>query len=222
MRNFKYFENVNDGRLYVYGKTEDLKQIFKSIIRKRIKDSENCPFRFRSFGVLEDEFYSSNPALEYFNQITTKFGLQYSNAAIITLDPKSYVISVITSDIFDIFLSKGFFEEITKLEFDYQKFIDKQYSKSYERAEKLVDYGIAHRIEDGSICFTTENIFGRKYNATINDDGKGIFLKEQRNDSLSIIMADQFWLSDAGMLTDPRCAATMFVDVPVVKESIGL
>ena len=218
MRNFKFYENVNDGCLYIYGKTKDLKQIFKSIIRKRIKDSENCPFRFRSFGVLEDEFYSSNPALEYFNQITTKFGLQYSNAAIITLDPKSYVISVITSDIFDIFLSKGFFEEITKLEFDYQKFIDKQYSKSYERAEKLVEMGIAHKTEDGSIYFTTENIFGRKYDATINDDGKGIFLKEQRSDSLSITMADQFWLSTTGMLTDPRCAEIMFVNLPVVKD----
>ena len=31
-------------------KTKDLKQIFKSILRKRIKDSENCPFRFKSFG----------------------------------------------------------------------------------------------------------------------------------------------------------------------------
>ena len=217
MRNFKYFENVNDGRLYIYGETEDLKQIFKSIIRKRIKDSENCPFRFKSFGVLEDEYYSSNPALEYFNQITTRFGLQYSNAAI-TIDPKNHVIGVISSDVFDIFLSKGFIEEITKLEFDYQKFIDKQYSKSYERAEKLVEMNIAHKTEDGSIRFTTGDIFGRMYDATINDDGKGIFLKEQRKDSLSIIMADQFWLSTTGMLTDPRCAATMFVDLPVVKD----
>lgn len=217
MRNFKYFENVNDGCLYIYGKTEDLKQIFKSILRKRIKDSENCPFRFRSFGILEDEFYSSNPELEYFNQITTKFGLQYSNAAI-TLDPKSYVIGVITSDIFDIFLSKGFFEEITKLEFDYQKFIDKQYSKSYERAEKLVEMNIAHKTEDGSIHFTTGDFFGRIYDATINDDGKGIFLKEQRSDSLSITMVDQFWLSTTGMLVDPHCVAMMSIDLPVVKE----
>ena len=221
MKNFKYFENVNNGTLYIYGETEDLKQIFKSILRKRINDSENCPFRFKSYGVLVDESSYSNPALEYFNQITTGFGLQWIDAAI-TIDPKTYVIGVISSDIFDIFLSKGFIEEITKLEFDYQKFIDNQYSKSYERAEKLVDYGIAHRTEDGSIHFTTENIFGRKYDATINDDGKGIFLKEQRSDSLSIIMADQFWLSDAGMLTDSRCSGTMFVDVPVVKESIGL
>lgn len=221
MTNFKYFENVNDGKLYIYGETEDLKQIFRSILRKRINDSENCPFRFQSYGVLEDESSYTNPALEYFNQITTRFGLQYSNAAI-TLDPKSYVIGVISSDTFDSLLSKGFIEEITKLEFDYQKFIDNQYSKSYERAEKLVDYGIAHRTEDGSIYFTTENIFGRKYDATINDDGKGIFLKEQRNDSLSIIMADQFWLSTTGMLTDSRCSGTMFIDVPVVKESIGL
>lgn len=221
MKNYKFYEDVNDGRLYIYGKTEDLKQIFRSILRKRINDSKNCPFRFRSFGVLEDEFYSSNPALEYFNQITTRFGLQYSNAAI-TLDPKNYAIGVITSDVFDIFLSKGFIEEITKLEFDYQKFIDKQYSKSYERAEKLVDYGIAYRTEDGSIHFTTENIFGRMYDATINDDGKGIVLREQRNDSLSIIMVDQFWLSTTGMLTDPRCAETMFVDLPVVKEWAGL
>lgn len=221
MRNFKFYENVNDGRLYVYGKTEDLKQIFKSILRKRINDSENCPFRFESYGVLEDEWSYSNPALEYFNQITTRFGLQYSNAAIM-LDPKSYVIGVINSDTFDSLLSRGFIEEITTLEIDYQKFIDKQYSKSYERAEKLVEMNIAHKTEDGSIHFTTENIFGRKYDATINDDGKGIFLKEQRRDSLSIIMADQFWLSGAGLLTDPRCAATMFIDVPVVKESIGL
>ena len=221
MRNFSYFENVNDGRLYVYGKTEDLKQIFKSILRKRINDNENCPFRFESYGILEDEWSYSNPALEYFNQITTRFGLQYSNAAI-TLDPKSYVIGVISSDTFNSLLSRGFIEEITKLEFDYQKFIDKQYSKSYERAEKLIDYGIAHRTEDGSIHFTTENIFGRKYDATINDNGKGIFLKEQRRDSLSIIMADQFWLSDAGMLTDSRCSGTMFIDVPEVRNSIGL
>lgn len=216
MTNFKYFENVNDGKIYIYGKTEDLKQIFRSIHRKRISDSENCPFRFRSFGVLEHEYSYSNPALEYFEQITTRFGLQYSNAAI-TIDPKSYMISVISSDVFDIFLSKGFIEEITKLEIDYQKFIDKQYSKSYERAEKLVEMNIAHKTEDGSIHFTTENIFGRKYDATINDDGKGVFLKEQRSDSLSIIMVDQFWLSTTGMLTDPQCEATMFVDVPVVK-----
>ena len=221
MRNFKYFENVNDGRLYIYGKTEDLKQIFKSILRKRIKDTENCPFRFRSFGLLEDEFSYSNPALEYFNQITTRFGLQYSNAAI-TLDPKSYVIGVISSDTFDSLLSRGFIEEISTLEFDYQKFIDKQYSKSYERAEKLVDYGIAHRTEDGSIHFTTGDIFGRIYDATINDDGKGIFLKEQRSDSLSIIMTDQFWLSTTGILTDPRCSETMFIDLPVVKEWASL
>ena len=221
MRNFKYFENVNDGCLYIYGKTEDLKQIFKSILRKRINDSENCPFRFKSYGVLEDEFSYSNPALEYFNQITTRFGLQYSNAAI-TLDPKSYVIGVISSDSFDSLLSRGFIEEISTLEFDYQKFIDKQYSKSYERAEKLVDYGIAHRTEDGSIHFTTENIFGRKYDATINDDGKGIFLTEQRSDSLSTIMMYQFWLSDAGMLTDSRYSGTMFIDVPEVRKSIGL
>ena len=221
MRNFKYFENVNNGNLYIYGQTEDLKQIFRSILRKRINDSENCPFRFESYGVLEDELSSNNPALEYFNQITTRFGLQYSNAAI-TLDPKSYLIGVIDSDTFDSLLSRGFIEEITNLEFDYQKFIDKQYSKSYERAEKLVDMNIAHKTEDGSIHFTTEDIFGRKYDATIDDDGKGIFLKEQRRDSLSITMVDQFWLSTAGMLTDPRCAATMFIDVPVVKESIGL
>ena len=221
MRNFKYFENVNDGRLYIYGKTEDLKQIFKSILRKRINDSENCPFRFKSYWVLEDELSSNNPALEYFNQIITRFELQYSNAAI-TLDPKSYLIGVVDSDTFDSLLSRGFIEEITNLEFDYQKFIDKQYSKSYERAEKLVDMNIAHKTENGSIHFTTEDIFGRKYDATIDDDGKGIFLKEQRRDSLSITMVDQFWLSTAGMLTDPRCAATMFIDVPVVKESIGL
>lgn len=221
MKNYKFYENVNDGRLYIYGETEDLKQIFKSILRKRINNSENCHFRFESYGVLEDEWSYSNPALKYFNQITTRFGLQYSNAAI-TLDPKSYVIGVISSDTFDSLLSRGFIEEIATLEFDYQKFIDKQYSKSYERAEKLVDYGIAHRTENGSIHFTTENIFGRKYDATINDDGKGIFLKEQRRDSLSIIMADQFWLSDAGMLTDPRCSGTMFIDVPEVRKSIGL
>ena len=221
MKNYKFYENVNDGRLYIYGKTEDLKQIFKSILRKRINDSENCPFRFKSYGVLEDEFSYSNPALEYFNQITTRFGLQYSNAAI-TLDPKSYVIGVINSDTFDSLLSRGFIEEIATLEFDYQKFINKQYSKSYERAEKLVDYGIAHRTEDGNIHFTAENIFGRKYDATINDDGKGIFLREQRSDSLSIIMVDQFWLSDAGMLTDSRYSGTMFIDVPEVRKSIGL
>ena len=220
MRNYKFYENVNDGNLYIYGQTEDLKQIFRSILRKRINDSENCPFRFESYGVLEDESSYSNPALEYFNQITTRFGLQYSNAAI-TLDPKSYVIGVISSDTFDSLLSRGFIEEIATLEFDYQKFIDKQYSKSYERAEKLVEINIAHKTE-GSIHFTVGDIFGRKYDATINDDGKGIFLKEQRRDSLSIIMADQFWLSTAGLLTDPRCAATMFIDLPIVKESIGL
>ena len=55
MKNFKFYENVNDGCLYLYGKTEDLKQIFKSILRKRINDNENCPFRFGSFEVLEDE-----------------------------------------------------------------------------------------------------------------------------------------------------------------------
>ena len=37
-------------------KTEDLKQIFKSIIRKRINDSENCPFRFKSFGCASTMF----------------------------------------------------------------------------------------------------------------------------------------------------------------------
>ena len=221
MKNFKFYENVNDGCFYLYGKTEDLKQIFKSILRKRINDSENCPFRFGSFEVLEDEGSYSNPALEYFNQITTRFGLQYSNAAI-TLDPKSYLISVIDSDTFDSLLSRGFIEEITKLEFDYQKFIDKQYSKSYERAEKLIDYGIAHKTEDGSIHFTAGDIFGRIYNATICNDGKGISLSEKRTDSLRIVMVDQFWLSTAGMLTDPRCAATMFIDVAVVRESIGL
>ena len=57
---------------------------------------------------------------------------------------------------------------------------------------------------------------------TIDDDGKGVFLKEQRSDSLSIIMVDQFWLSTTGMLTDPQCEATMFVDIPVVKEWTGL